>query len=337
MNFEYIDKNLESGWEKLVAENPASGFPQSFMWTDFKNEIGWKTYKIGLMEEKQIIGGAIIQKFSFSKTKNFLYIPEGPVLPYGEQGAKEMFHGLMGEIDKIVNFKGGQITTHLRIDPRLAEVPGFFSGFKKAPFNMEPRDTLMIDLTLSEEDLLKQMKPKGRYNIKIAERNNVEVEIDSSQAGIGNFLSLYRQTTQRNEFEGKSESYFKRLFPHIEKNGCSEVFTAFVKDEPVASALVIFYGDRATYFFGGSAGKHKEKMAPYLLHWKIIQHAKQKGYKSYDLWGIAPEGKEDHAWHGITQFKKKLGGKHLNFIGSYDYIYNQKSYQEFLRESKEID
>lgn len=306
------------------------------MWADFKNQMGWKTYKIGLMDNKQLVGGAIIQKYNFSKTKNFLYIPEGPVLPYGEKKAEEMFHVLMREIDKIVNFEGEQLTTHLRIDPRLVETPGFSSKFKKAPYNMEPRNTLIIDLTLSEEELLKQMKPKGRYNVKVAERNNIEIKIDSSQTGINNFLNLYRQTTQRNGFEGKSESYFKHLMPHLKKSGYGEVFTAFVEGEPVASALVIFYEERATYFYGASSDTHKEKMAPYLLHWKIMQYAKKKGFKEYDLWGIAPEGKKDHVWHGITQFKKKLGGEHLNFIGSYDHVYNQKSYQEFLKESGEV-
>lgn len=337
MNFEYIDKNFESEWEKLVAENPASGFPQSFMWADFKNMMGWKTYKIGLLEDKQLVGGAIIQKFSYSKTKNFLYIPEGPILPYGEKKAEEMFHKLMGEIDKIADFKGEQLTTHLRIDPRLTETPDYFSKFMKAPLNMEPRNTLMIDLTLSKEELLKQMKPKGRYNIKVAERSNVEIEIDNSQTGINNLLSLYRQTAQRNEFEGKSESYFKHLIPHVEKNGCGEVFTAFIEGEPIASVLVIFYGDRATYFYGGSSDKHKEKMAPYLLHWEVMKYAKKKGFKEYDLWGISPEGDKEHMWYGLTQFKKKLGGNPLQFIGSYDHMYNQKSYQEFLKESGEID
>ena len=310
---------------------------QSFFWTDFKRQTGWDTYKIGVFEGDVLVGGTVAYKFDFSKTKNFIYIPGGPVLPYEDDKAEEYFHGLMGELDSVVDLKGDQRTTHVRIEPRCAKEPTFFSKFRKAPYNMEPRNTMMLDLSKSKEELLSQMKPKGRYNIKVAERSNVQVMIDDSEVGIQDFLKLYETTTDRNKFEGKDDRYFYNLITHLFKSEQGHLFFAVVDQKVVATALVVFYGDRATYFFGASANEDREKMAPYKLHWEIALFAKQQGYKWYDFWGVAPlDADSSHGWHGLSQFKRKFGGEEFEFVGAYDFVYNPKLYREFLEESKEI-
>src|SRR3989338_10966641 len=143
MHFSYINEAKKDEWEALVKVAPGGGFMQSFSWAGFKRRIGWQTYKIGLLENDVLIGGAIVMKFPFSKNKNFLYIPEGPIMPYTRRDADELFHQLIGEIDAVADLKGPSYTTHLRIEPRLKSAPHFFQRFQKAPYNLEPRDTLM--------------------------------------------------------------------------------------------------------------------------------------------------------------------------------------------------
>ena len=202
---------------------------------------------------------------------------------------------------------------------------------------MEPRNTLMIDLTQTEKEILNQMKPKGRYNIKMAERHGVTVKIDTSKKAIDTFFLLHQQTAERNKFKGKSRHHFEHLIPLLQKTKHGAVFFAEMQGIPLACALMIFYGDRATYLFGGSSDEHRGKMAPYLLHWEVMRYSKKQGFKWYDLWGISPEKqREKHEWYGLTQFKKKFGGKPFHFIGAYDFVYNQKRYREFIKESKEV-
>ena len=145
MNFHYINEAQKANWEHMVSGNSANGFMQSFFWAEFKRLMGWDTFKIGAFNKEQLLGGAIIHKFNFSKTKNFLYIPEGPVLPYKDDKKSEaVFHALIGEIDKIVDLKGPALTTHLRIDPHLTSKPRHFAHFRKSPFNMQPKNTNII-------------------------------------------------------------------------------------------------------------------------------------------------------------------------------------------------
>ena len=141
----------EAEWEKLVKSNPYVGFMQSVMWAEFKQLLGWKTKILGIFDGTRLIGGASVMQFPFSKKKDFLYIPEGPVLPYDHADTEEMFHLLVSRIDTIAHLKGSALTTHLRIDPRLPQIPSCLTLFQKAPFNMEPKNTRMIPLKASEE------------------------------------------------------------------------------------------------------------------------------------------------------------------------------------------
>jgi len=159
VHFGYINELRKTEWEKLVSQNPASGFMQSFFWTRFTNLLAWPTYKIGVFDNKSLFGGAIIIKFATDNGNNYLYIPEGPVLPYATPGADKIFDGLIAEIDKVADLTGNSLTSHVRIDPKLTQLPAFFKRFQKAPTNPEPLRTLLIDLSLSKDELLAKMKP----------------------------------------------------------------------------------------------------------------------------------------------------------------------------------
>ncbi len=335
MKFGYLDESKKEEWERLVASNSATGFMQGFAWTKFTNILGWETFKIGVIENEKLIGGAMVGKFPFQKG-NYLYIPQGPVLSYEGKGAQEIFDGLISEVDQIANLKGESLTSHLRIDPRLTNLPGFFKRFQKAPLDKEPLKTILIDLSYTEEQLLKQMKPKGRYNIKLAQRHEVEVTTTNLQSGLKDFLKFYAQTVERKQFKGQDEIYFTKLIPCLEEDKLGKFYFAKYKNKILASALVIFYGGYVTYLFGASSNLHREKMAPYLLQWEIILEAKRLGYKYYDFYGIAPNEDLSHPWQGFSEFKRKFGGEEVKYIGAYDFIYNQNLYQEYLKESQEI-
>lgn len=335
MIFKYLDKQYQKEWENLTKTNKASGYMQSFLWTELQNLLGWETFKIGIFNKNKLVGGAIIAKYSHFKNKSVICIPEGPVLPYGQPETEEIFQKLIGEIDKIANLTGKKLTSHLSIEPKLTEVPAYFSRFQKAPIDQQPLRTLMIDLRLSEGQILQQMKPKGRYNIKVAEKHRVEVVRTGVQDGLKDFLKLYRLFIKRSGFEGKDDSYFESLAYVLPELNSANFYFAKKDNQTLAAALIIYYGDTATFLFGASSERNRQLMASYLLHWEIIKQAKQKGCIWYDFYGLAP-GREitSHPWYGFSVFKKKFGGKQIDYIGAYDFVYNKKLYGEYLKENK---
>lgn len=333
MKFAYIDDSKKEEWEKLVASNPATGFMQSFAWTKFTNFLGWETFKIGAFDDHQLIGGAMVGKFTF-EDGNYLYIPQGPVIAYQQKEAEQIFHQLIAEVDQIANLKGENLTSHLRIDPKLTNLPKFFKRFQKAALDKEPLKTILIDLSYSKDYLLQQMKPKGRYNVKLAQRYGIKVISTNLKFGLKDFLKFYTQTVERKQFKGQDEIYFAKLIPCLEEEKLAKFYFAKYRNTILASALVVFYGDFVTFLFGASSNVHREKMAPYLLQWQMILEAKKLGYKYYDFYGIAPTDDLSHSWQGFSQFKRKFGGEEVKYIGAYDFIYNKKLYQQYLKEQE---
>ncbi len=318
-------KNITNeAWDHYTKENPDFPFMQSNFWCEFREKVGWKSWKLGVFDGKKMVAGSAVLKFvgNGKEKTNFLSIPEGPFLPYKDKNAGKYWKAILDCIEeKIVDREPDLKTTYLRIEPRTEHDPGFFKDFKAASETFEPRNTLVIDLTRSEESLLKEMHPKGRYNIRVAQKHGVTVKEGLGRGNYEHFLELYASTVGRKNFPSKQQFYFDKLLPILEREKAGTIFVAEYENTPLAAALVIFFGSRATYFFGGSSDKRREIMAPYLLHWEIMRFAKKAGYAEYDLWGIAPENIPDHPWKDISTFKKKFGGTERHFLHSLDKKY----------------
>lgn len=315
-----------------MATHPASGWHQSFIWAKFKQADGCDTYKIGLFktQTRKLVGGAIVLQYNFKNGTNFLYIPEGPLLDYlDEDNLFWQWRALETALHSIVDLKPDTLTTHLRIEPRISEVPNwFFTGYIKSPLNLQPRHTQVLSLHHDETTLLAQMKPKGRYNIRLAEKKGVQVR-EAALHEIEIFYKIYRETFTRNKFEGKSLSFFETLVENTAP--LLRLYIAEYNKKPIASALIIYFGDRATYLYGASRDKYREVMAPSALHWHIIKDAKTNGFTEYDWWGVArDEHDSEHDWHGLTRFKKQFGGEQRNWVGAYDYVMQKELYETFV-------
>jgi lipid II:glycine glycyltransferase (peptidoglycan interpeptide bridge formation enzyme) len=276
----------------------------------------------------EIAGGAQVLTRPLGPKNSFYYIPEGPVLPEDPSDAAMVFQMVMDSIDE--RRKREALTVcHLRIEPRWEALPRFVSGFRQRTGWNEPRTTLYIDLTPSEEDMLARMKPKGRYNVHLARRHGVSISEDASPQGVEDFLSIYEATVTRHGLDAKEPKYFRRLIPRLVAWQRGSVFFAEYRGERIAAVLVIYFGQRATYFFGGSLAAHRQVMAPYLLHFEIMRKAKALGCLWYDMYGIAPLSEPNHKWAKISAFKRKLGGTDVTFVPSMDYIYDPTAYEAY--------
>jgi len=319
-------------WDRLLAATPETGFMQSSWWAEFRITAGFEHFGIMLKNGGAILGGAVVLKFTYADDHCFYYVPEGPVLPSDAAVAGAVFDATLAAIEDRRRTEQ-QTVSHLRIEPRWQRLPRFVSGFQPvSPFSdafFEPRNTLCVDLRASEEAILAQMKPKGRYNIRVAQRHGVSVVQDASEQGLGDFQRIYEETAGRQGMEPKPPDYFQALFSLLTSRRCGSLFFAEHQGARVAAAVVVYFGRRATYFFGGSLDSRREIMAPYLLHFEIMRAAKALGHDWYDLWGTAPEHEPDHPWRNITVFKRKFGGVALDLVPTLDYVYDAAAYERY--------
>ncbi len=318
----------ESEWKYFHEKVSPDTFLQSNFWSSFRSKVGWTTWRIGVFDGDFLKAGSVVMRFSPSNEINFLYIPEGPFLPFDDSECAKLWNVFFEFVKKELVNSG---TSHLRIEPRIPTVPDIFSKFQKSTYSFEPRDTIVMDLTQSEEQLLESMHPKGRYNIKLAQKHGVKVHHGLNEANLKDFMDIYFDTAERKHFASKHKSYFATLLPILQQEKCGEIFIAEYENKPVAVALVIFCGKRATYFFGGSLPSYSKFMAPYLLHWEIMKFAKNAGYTAYDFWGIAPDSpSKNNPWLGITAFKRKFGGEAVHLMPTLDYVFDQGNYEQAL-------
>lgn len=191
----------------------------------------------------------------------------------------------------------------------------FNKKLHKAHAHYQPDTTLIIDLSKNEDEILAQMKPKGRYNIKLAEKKGVKI-IESKDAA--EFYKILKQTTQRDKFSGHNKEFYQKMIDMIEG---AKLYYAQYEGQMIAGVIATFYKDTAVYYYGASSNEYRNVMAPYLLQWHTICMAKAKGCMEYDFLGIAPEGAKNHPWHGVTEFKKKFGGEIIEYEEAKELIF----------------
>jgi lipid II:glycine glycyltransferase (peptidoglycan interpeptide bridge formation enzyme) len=295
---------------------------QSTDWEAFQKSLGHKTLRI-TVKDKKILG--IINPLFLGY--QYLYLPRIASLTSAEW--EELTHRL-----RMLQKKEKLLFT--RYDS--TDEQGIPLGIKhKASHSPQPETTLVLDLKLSDEKLLAQMKRKGRYNIGLARKKGVTIKNGKNDLSasvemerekmVKRFYSLLQETTERDQFSGHKEKYYQNMIKNLKD---SHILLATKNGVDLAGLIAVRSEDSMIYYYGASGNQHRELMAPYLLQWETIQLAKNQGLKQYDFLGIAPEGAaKDHPWKGITSFKKKFGGEILHFEKAKEIIHRPLLYRVF--------
>ncbi len=213
----------------------------------------------------------------------------------------------------------------LEDEKTLQEISKKYS-IQKAPHNMQPKENFIIDIALSEEELLARMKSKTRYNIRLAKRKGVEILVTREQKYIDKFIDLVEQTAKRKGISFHDKEHYQQMFQNIPED-ILQLYVAKYKGEVVAVNIISFYGGIATYLHGATADKFRNVMAPFLLQWQAILDAKKRGIKYYDFGGVFTES-VDAGKRGITRFKLGFSPKTQPYqtAGSYDIVLNKPKY-----------
>lgn len=185
--------------------------------------------------------------------------------------------------------------------------------------------TFWIDLTKSEEELLKSFTPKTRYNIRLAQKHGVTVEEDppagragNSDAAFEQYLKLTFETAKRQNFYAHTERYHRLMWQHL-KGKIAHLLVAKYNNQIITAWILFTSKDFLYYPYGASTDKHKEVMANNLMMWEAIRFGKKLNLKTFDLWG-KEEGK------GFTKFKEGYNPQVVEFLGSWDLVINQPLY-----------
>ena len=239
------------------------------------------------------------------------YFPKGPA------PTKSM-------IEELVKLGIEKRAIFIQLEPNVKKRSQFIvhsSQLRRSHHPLFTKYTFILDLTKSEDELLKAMHSKTRYNLRVAERHGVVVSEDNSPEAFEAYLALSRETTSRQGFYAHDETYHRTMWKILHAAGIAHLFTATYQHNILTAWIIFTWGKMVYYPYGASSRDHREVMAPTLMLWEVAKWAKANGYTSFDLWGAMGENPDTNdPWYGFHRFKQGFNPELVEYVGSYDLI-----------------
>ena len=318
--------SLESAsWDELLQSYPEAHLLQTSSWAEFKQAFGWSAVRV---RAEHCAAQILLRRLPLGLS--IAYLPKGPL---GTQ-----WQELWPQVDALCR---QHHAIFLQVEPDLFEpLPNevrtlWLAGFTPEEHTIQPRRTIIVDLTQDEDQLLAAMKQKTRYNIRLAERHGVKV---CPSADLEGFYRMMQTTAQRDGFALHSAEYYRRAYDIFEPQGQVVLLEAVLDEKPLAYLMAFRQHERAWYFYGASDDEMRNLMPTYLLQWEAMRWAKANGAKFYDLWGIPDADEEtleeqftqrsDGLW-GVYRFKRGFGGQVMRSASAFIRVYNPLLYRAY--------
>lgn len=279
---------------------------QSTEWGEFRVKTGLKVVREGSIQ-------VTIHKIPYTPW-NIGYCPKGPMPDHAQVQT-------LKKIAKEYNCLFIKCEPKVEIsDPKFSNSQMRSLGFVEGK-SLFTKYNFVLDVSPSETELLASFKQKTRYNIKVAEKKGVTVRLDDSEAAFERYLELTTETTKRQGFYAHGREYHKKMWETLRAAGMAHLLVAQYEGQIITTWVLFKYGDTLYYPYGASTREHREVMANNLVMWSAIRLAKEWGLKYLDMWGaLGPEADPNDPWYGFHTFKSGYGARHVEYIGTWDYI-----------------
>jgi lipid II:glycine glycyltransferase (peptidoglycan interpeptide bridge formation enzyme) len=162
------------------------------------------------------------------------------------------------------------------------------------------------------------MKPVNRNLFRNIHKKDVTFRTSQDPEDIRVLLNFLHMTAKRSGFKPQSDEYLSQVARSLMPVGAATLFIAERHGGPIAAALAYDSADTRTYAHAALDDSHRKLSAGIPLLVTLMADAKEKGLKSVDLWGVAPEDQPNHQWAGFTAFKKSFGGREIAYPGTWD-------------------
>lgn len=333
-NFNILQNETEySDFKNFVRKTHYSGIWHTKEWLNFqiKSNLAYDglIFTVNNEENKILLAGVLqLRKKKFFKTG---YIQAGIICENLDLDIYKAFLKGMKKISKEKQLTFIDMDFIKKSNENDKEIIFKNGNTKKIKLPI-PQYTTMIKLSNNEDEILKNMKSKGRYNIKLAMKKGVIVK----EAGIKDINSFYKllvNTSKRDGFREHPKSHYENFLKTIPD---SYLFLAEHDGEYISGAIMTYFNKQALYYYGASSNHKRNLMAPYLIQWAGIKKGKEHSCEFYDFMGIADPDDENDPLIGVTEFKMKFGGDVIEFLPgiriienkilyfSYTFLYNLK-------------
>lgn len=326
MPLEIVEWRDQSSWDHFVGSQLTGHFQQGWGWGEVAGPFGGTIFRFAVVDGSDIRAAVSVLSTPLRGSAiNQLYVWRGPVV---DEPTPEIFDLILGRMRQIASEQNAFMAkiepTVLAGDRRWIQLL-HQSGYRPLFPPSQPRSTWILDLEPDLDRLLENMKPKWRYNIRLAAKKGVEVS-SGTEADIESFYDLYQETARRDHFYIHDRSLYEIIFKTYWKLDQFELLIARFQGTPIAAVSLVHIGRHTYYLYGASIDRHREVMAPHLLQWEAIQWAKRRGAMTYDFRGVPDIPAEGQEMYGVYRFKQGFGGRHVTYMETYAQGFNRPVY-----------
>ena len=306
----------ESGhWDRAVlAAQPGAHFMQSAAWAQFRSASPWKA----VQSSARLPDG---ETFPFQR---FLRrVPGLGVLHHAPRvaGIDAPFVGAFSERVRALSGSNALAFKLELYQPHGELVQTFLDHGWRVTRESQYRNAVAVDLRGSAESLLASVKSRARYEIRVAERNNVTVQqVPLTAANIDLMLTLVTTTAERSGAFFRSPAYLTSSWRVFAARDQGRLYFASHEGEVLAGAFVFTFGTTGWYKDGGSTRAKSGVMAPRYLQWHIMRDLQAQGFHRYELGNIpAPATAQESPMWGLYKFKTAFAQSQQEYMPALEY------------------
>lgn len=321
-------------WDEVLRTLPAPHLLQSWAWGEFKSRWGWSAERWLLRDAAGSPRAAVqvLMRRIRRLPSCVLYAPKGPIA-----ADDDAFDAALALLEQRARARRA-IWVKMDGDPSAAGDRGALDrrrallaarGWRYSPAQVQFRNTMHTDLRQSDDALLAAMKPKTRYNVRLAEKRGVRVRVITpiGDADARLLYAMYDETARRDGFIIREPGYYFDVWRSLN----AAAFVAEHEGQALAGLVLLCFGDRAWYFYGMSRSVGREHMPNYLLQWVAMRWARDQGCTLYDWWGAPDKLDESDAMWGVYRFKEGFGARFVEGHGAWDYAPSSLAYAAYLK------
>ncbi len=312
---ELVGPDQRALWDGFVGDRCDGVLMQSWGWGELRRQYGWRALRIMARDPSSgdPVGALqVLDRPTGPGGLSWAYAPRGPAL--GRSADLAVAAALLGRAAHELRRRRA---VSLHLDPEWPldspQWDALRHGLRLRParYDIQHRNTWLLDLTGEEAALFGRLPSSTRRNIRMASRAGVQVERETTFEAVQRFYRLHLATVQRQGFTTRPCGYYELARQELG----AAVFTAVHRTTPLAAAIAVVFGTRLIYLYGGTSTDLPRARASYALHWEIIRWGLRQGCTKYDMWGVPRRFDPANPSHGYATFKTRWGGAQASHSG----------------------
>ncbi|MGJ3237625.1 MAG: lipid II:glycine glycyltransferase FemX [Anaerolineae bacterium] len=342
LSIETIDKQID--WNNALATLPHAHILQTWEWGQFKYETtGWIPHRWAFKQGDELVAMCSMGERRLGPF-SVMYTPKGPAMDYSDSAT------VQAVLDALKARARAHRAIWLKIDPDIAYATGIpdedddtpaepgatvkrmlkAGGWRFSDDQIQFRNTVTLDLTQSDDDLLMAMSGNTRRKVRQAYKKDVTIR-PASADDVDLLYRLYDITGDRNDFLIRPAEYYLKLWRYFMNNDRAHALIAEYEGRAIAHVILFHFGETCWYFYGASSNEERQRMPNYALQWEAMKWAQRRGYRTYDMWGAPDHFTEEDPMWGVFMFKQGFRGTVERRLGAWDYAPNGSVYQVYTQ------